>query len=293
MTTLLRRFVCLLAALTLCAAVPAAGAESAFTPIPWDAEVMPYAPHEDGYLPDEGGYHDDSLDIRIETFRRDDTTVMAVYVTIVDPSQLRTGVAGNWRSKKNAPVSKTLEKYGGVLGINGDFYTYHSQGIVVRNTETIRFSPVKGRETLIIDENGDFTILSPTTKEAFEAFEGQVVHAFCFGPGLVINGQELTDLSTVTMDNGKGKKTQRIAIGQLAPLSYLILTCEGPENKGSVGFDLLQMAALCKEMGCINAYNLDGGSSCTVAMRGEKINARSSNKIRYVSDIIFFATLVP
>lgn len=264
-----------------------------FTPIPWDAEVMPYAPHEECYLPDNAGYHDDSLDIRIETFRRDDTTVMAVYVTVADASQIRTGIAGNWKTKKTAPVSKTLAKYGGVLGINGDYYTYHSQGIVVRNTERIRFNPIAGRETLIIDDKGDFTIIRPTTKEAFESFEGTVVHAFCFGPGLVVDGEAITDLSKVTMDNGKGKKTQRIAIGQTGPLSYLILTCEGPENPGSVGFDLLQMAALCKELGCINAYNLDGGSSSTVAMRGEKINAVSSNKVRSVSDIIFFATLVP
>ncbi len=264
-----------------------------FTPIPWDAEVMPYAPHEECYLPDNTGYHDDSLDIRIETFRRDDTTVMAVYVTVADASQIRTGIAGNWKTKKTAPVSKTLAKYGGVLGINGDYYTYHSQGIVVRNTERIRFNPIAGRETLIIDDKGDFTIIRPTTKEAFESFEGTVVHAFCFGPGLVVDGEAITDLSKVTMDNGKGKKTQRIAIGQTGPLSYLILTCEGPENPGSVGFDLLQMAALCKELGCINAYNLDGGSSSTVAMRGEKINAVSSNKVRSVSDIIFFATLVP
>ncbi len=264
-----------------------------FTPIPWDAEVMPYAPHEECYLPDHTGYHDDSLDIRIETFRRDDTNVMAVYVTVADASQIRTGIAGNWKTKKTAPVSKTLAKYGGVLGINGDYYTYHSQGIVVRNTERIRFNPVAGRETLIIDDKGDFTIIRPTTKEAFESFEGTVVHAFCFGPGLVVDGEAITDLSKVTMDNGKGKKTQRIAIGQTGSLSYLILTCEGPENPGSVGFDLLQMAALCKEMGCINAYNLDGGSSSTVAMQGEKINAVSSNKVRSVSDIIFFATLVP
>ena len=293
MTTLLKRFASLLLALALCTALPCARAEETFTPIPWDAEVMPYAPHEDGYLPDNAGYHDDSLDIRIETFRRDDTTVMAVYVTIADPSQLRTGIAGSWISKRTAPVSKTLEKYGGVLGINGDYYTYHSQGIVVRNTQQVRMVPVKGRDTLIIDENGDFTILSPTTKEAFDAFEGQVVHAFCFGPGLVVDGQELTDLDQVSMDNGKGKKTQRIALGQTGPLSYLILACEGPENPGSVGFDLLQMAALCKELGCINAYNLDGGSSSTIAMQGEKINSVSSNKIRYVSDIIVFATLDP
>lgn len=287
----MKRLMALLAAMLL--ACTGACAEEAFTPIPWNSDPVPYAPHEDCYLPDHAGYHDDSLDIRIETFRRDDTTVMAVYVTLADASQLRTGTAGNWRTKRTAPVSKTLEQCNGVLGINGDYYTYHSQGIVVRNTELVRNNPVKGRETLIIDDKGDFTILRPTTKEAFEAFDGTVVHAFCFGPGLVVDGEPITDLSQVSMDNGKGKKTQRIAIGQLGPLSYLILTCEGPENKGSVGFDLLQMAALCKEMGCINAYNLDGGSSSTVAMRGEKINAKSSHKIRYVSDIIYFATLVP
>ena len=44
-------------------------------------------------------------------------------------------------------------------------------------------------------------------------------------------------------------------------------------------------------MGCINAYNLDGGSSCTVALNGKKINATSSGKVRYVSDIIYFGTL--
>ena len=253
---------------------------------------MPVGPHKSGYLPDNAGYHDDSIDVRIETFRRDDTTVMAVYVTIVDPSQLRTATAAaKYPSKATAPVTSMLKKANGVIGINGDYFAYHGQGIVVRNGRQLRNRPNKGRDTLIIDANANFTILQGTTEEMYEAFEGEVVHAFCFGPGLVVDGEPLTSLDHITLNCGKGRKTQRIAIGQLGPLQYLLLTCEGPENEGSVGFDLLQMAALCKELGCINAYNLDGGSSCTVALNGKKINATSSGKVRYVSDIIYFGTL--
>lgn len=279
--------------LLLCMAMAfSAAAEGDFTPVPWDVKTMPQGPHKSGYLPDNGGYHDDSIDVRIETFRRDDTTVMVAYVTIADPTQLRTATAAaKYPSKATAPVTAMLKKANGVIGINGDYFAYHGQGIVVRNTRQLRNKPNKGRDTLIIDQNGDFTIIQGTTKEKFEAFEGEVIQAFCFGPGLVVDGVPLTDLDTVTMDCGKSRKTQRIVIGQTGPLQYVLMTCEGPENEGSVGFDLLQMAQLCKELGCINAYNLDGGSSCTIALNGKKINATSSRKVRYVSDIIYFATL--
>lgn len=46
-------------------------------------------------------------------------------------------------------------------------------------------------------------------------------------------------------------------------------------------------------MGCINAYNLDGGSSSSVVLGGKKINALSTGKIRPVGDCIYFATLIP
>ena len=183
--------------------------------------------------------------------------------------------------------------YNGIVGINGDYFAYHSQGIVVRNGRQLRNRPNKGRDTLIIDANANFTIIKDTTAELYEAFEGEVIHAFCFGPGLVVDGEPLTSLDEVTLDCGKGRKTQRIAIGQTGPLEYVMVTCEGPENKGSVGFDLLQMAALCKELGCINAYNLDGGSSSSLVLNNKKINSLSTGKIRSIGDILYFITLQP
>ena len=291
----MKRGLRLIAAMLLCLLLtPCAGA-SGFDAIPYDMAPAPYAPHADSFLPDNAGYHDDSLDIRIETFRQYDTTIMAVYVTLTDASQIRTGTASPNQpvAQKANMVDRMAKYYNAVLAINGDYFSFHRQGVVVRNGVTLRSQYNINRDTLIIDANGDFTIITPTTEEAYLAFEGEVIHAFCFGPGLVVNGEQLTSVDDIVLDLGKNRETQRIAIGQLGPLSYLILATEGPENAGSTGLTLLEMAELCKEMGCVNAYNLDGGSSSTVALNYQKINALSSHKNRPVGDIIYFCTLVP
>ena len=144
----------LLAVLAACAA-----AEAALEPIPYSFEPAPYLPHEEGFLPDKAGYHDDSIDIRIERSRTLDTDYMAVYITLTDPSQIRCGLAADYPSKTTATVLTLAERFGGVLTINGDYFNYHNQGIVVRNGEQLRFRPTKNRDTLIIDDKGDFTIL--------------------------------------------------------------------------------------------------------------------------------------
>ncbi len=302
----MKRLFCLL----LLCLLPMTGLAEGFTPIPWTEIESPNAPNPACYLPDEGGYHDDSIDIRVEkTYwdqelnqldgpQKGSTTVMAVYVTLTDVSQFRTRSAGPFPSKKTRHVSDMTKRAKAVMGINGDYFIYHEQGIVYRNGKQLRMRPHKGRDTLIVDEKGDFHIITPTTKAAWEAYiggGGTVLHAFCFGPGLVVNGEPVKDLDDIHIDNGKGKKAQRMVIGQTGPLQYLILTNEGPESTDpkSVGFNLLQMAQLCKKLGLENAYNLDGGSSATVSLNNDKINSRSSHKIRLVGDCIWFATLVP
>ena len=255
--------------------------------------AAPFAPHQEAYLPEQSGYHDDSLDVRVETFRRHDTTVMAVYVRVADPSQLRTALAARPPSQKTVVVSTMAKKNNAVLAINGDYFSFHQSGVVVRGGKTWRNRPDGKRDILIVDENGSFTILPQCTKEDYASYTGTVMHAFCFGPGLVVDGQPLTSLEHADVGNAPAKATQRIAIGQTGPLEYLIIATEGPENKGSRGFTILQMAELCQEMGCVNAYNLDGGSSSSVVLDGKKINSLSTGKIRPVGDCIYFATLIP
>lgn len=302
---------CLLLSL-LC---PALAETASYDPLPWLDEsgkkmlAAPYAPNQDSYLPDQAGYHDDSLDIRIETtywtqdiVQMDEpgdgtTTVMTIYVKITDPTQVRTALAYPYPSKYTARVEKMAKRENAVLAINGDYFIYHSQGIVYRNTKKLREYICEYRDTMVIDTEGEMHIIQATTREKWNAYleaGGTVAHAFCFGPGLVIDGVVREEFDR-RLDNGPKTLAQRMIFGQINPMEFVIICTEGPESVSpkSVGFDLAGAAKLAAAFGLKNAYNLDGGSSCTVILNNEKINSPSNPKRREVGDCIYFATLVP
>ena len=307
------RLLTLLLALTL--ALPCAMAETAFAPIKdWIVDKQPapapYAPNPDAYLPDNGGYVDESLSILIETtYWTDDvqqvktqtdgvTAVMAIRVKLSDPTQFRTALASPYPSKQISRVEQMAARNNAVLAINGDFFNHHDSGIAYRNGRKMRFNANNLRELLIIDDQGDFHYLRPTSKKGWDAFEaagGVALHTYWFGPNLILeNGEPMTTF-TNNENNGPWMKAQRMVIGQVGKLEYLILCCEGPESTDykDQGFTLAQMAKLCVAFGMDNAYNLDGGSSTTVVLNGQKINSPSNPKRREVGDCIYFATLVP
>ena len=88
------------------------------------------------------------------------------------------------------------------------------------------------------------------------------------------------------------KPAQRMVVAQAGPLSYVCVATEGPENPGSVGLTIPQMAEFMGTLDVQSAYNLDGGSSSTMVLNNEKINALSTHKVRSICDILYFATLV-
>lgn len=275
---------------------PVAIGNQTYAALPWSATEAVCLPHPECYAENDMGYHDDSIDVRIETFRAYDTTVMAVYVTLADVSQFRTSFAGRTIHSQNTTFVYNMAKRAkAVLAINDDYCNLHAEGIVVRNGEVLRQKPHPHRDSLFVDKNGDFIMIRNCSKAQFDEIRDNVLHAFTFGPVLVMDGQPLTkeQMENSNRQNcGPGKPTQRIAISQTGPLQYLILSTEGPENKGSRGLTILEMAQLCVDMGLDNAYNLDGGSSSTVSMNNRKINSLTSKK-REVAGCIWFATLVP
>lgn len=251
----------------------------------------PYAPHADAYLPDETGYLDDSLSIRIEEFRAYDTTCLAAWIQVASPTQLRTELNKPYPSKSTAKASVIAKRVNAVLAINGDYFVYHNQGFIVRNGEVLREKFNEDYDTLIIDDKGDFTIIPSTTEEEIRTFTGNIVQAFTFGPGLVIDGVKTTEFPLKA--NTPNKETQRIAIAQMGPLSYLVVTTEGPENPGSTGLTLPEFAQVLYDLGAQNAYNLDGGSSSSLILNNKKINSLSTGKIRAVGDILYFISACP
>lgn len=302
---MIKRFLALLAMLAL---LGSSAAAEAWQPLPLGGPA-PYAPVASALSEDGMSYDDGTLSVWIETGEAHDTKVYYIYVNIKDPSQLRTAVAGQVKSKTTRKASLMAEENNAVLAVNGDFYSFNqkSPGIIFRNGERIRMNPKPDYDQLFIDDRGNLTPVAwPVDRKnftdyamaQFEAYtqEHTLLQAFCFGPALIVDGevQEIDYKTKVSC--GYPTPDQRLVFCQLDELSYLLIACEcWKQGDGQTGLTIPEMTELCVMRGAAQAYNLDGGNSLAVLLCGRRINGYneidSGTKEREIKDIIYFATL--
>ena len=266
--------------------------------LPVDLSAGP-KPNPEAYT--ENGYEDESIQVTVETLEEDGVIWHIARIRIASPTQLRTGIAGDkLTSKKTRYVSTMAEMYNAVIALNGDDYQNDTAktSFEYRMGEMIRNKSNKMKDILIIDEKGDFHLFIKsegmnTDKNRkvkdIDGFNGTIVNAFTFGPALVRDGELLTvDTGYGYNPNGKEPRT---AIGQTGELSYLFLIAEGRGE--SSGVTQQQLAEKMFALGCVQAYNLDGGNSAEMVFHGEMYKGMPGGSERPLNDIIYFATAVP
>lgn len=237
----------------------------------------------------ETEYKDPTLHVVIETGRKDNCDYWVARIKIAHPSQLRTAAAAGFENESTMQGVHLARRQNAVLAVNGDYYCYYRYGYLMRQGVLYLDQLHGDRDLLAIDEDGDFhIILSPEAGTMTDTINGKkLINVMHFGPGLVVNGE------IGSMENSywlvPEAKRQRMSIAQTGPLEYLVCCCAGPA-RGSYGMDLMQFAELLKELGAVNAYNLDGGDSTIMVFNGEKINDKKNKSTRAISDIMYFAS---
>ena len=245
-----------------------------------------YPPSEAGFDADNLSYHDDTLDVKLYQIRAYDTPIAVAFVQIASAAQMKTEQSKPYPSKTTVRVGEIAKRVKAVLAVNADWFTYHNTGIVYRNGELLRDRPNEDYDGLAIDVNGDFHILRPMTAENYAKLTVPVANSFVFGPALVIAGQQQEIV------NREVTYKQRLAIGQIAPLCYVLVATDGPDQPNSVGLSVPQLAELMQGLGAVTAYNLDGGQSTSMLMHQTKVNGQNPKNMRAVGDILYFTTAV-
>lgn len=280
------------AALLLTSVLAPAAAE--VTPLPID--LSGGRPYQAESCLSETLYEDESLRVEITEDRVDTTRVVIARVRIADPSQLRTAPAYAFDRDQTAMMTAIAQRVNAVLAINGDYYSYQATrgGYMIRQGEMYIDKPIKGRDVLIIDGNGDFTIEHEITEETLEKYAamGGIVNSFNFGPGLIVDG-EMTDSFGGTYNSAE-MKAARSCIAQVrrGEMEYLCIVTESSDDSVGGGLTLRQFAEYVATLGVENAYNLDGGNSAALIYLGEKITSVDDRDHRPLSDIIYFASAV-
>lgn len=227
------------------------------------------------------------MTISLTEQRIDDTTVYLVDVQTDDPSHLLTALADNSYGRNIKETTSTIAKANdAVLAINGDFYGFRSTGFVVRNGTLYRDSANGDTDALVIDKNGDFSIVNEATTDANTLDAQQVLS---FGPALVESGSIVVDENSEVGQSAASNP--RTAIGQIGTNHYLIVVSEG-RTDDSQGLSLYQLAQVMQDNGVQTGYNLDGGGSTTLYFNGKVVNqtvgGSGQSSERAVSDIVYF-----
>ena len=258
-----------------------------------------YGPHRNGFIANEEGknrgYLDGTISVKIDERLIRGNKVFFTWIQIADPSQLRTQFTDPYPSTTENNGDRIANRERSVLAINGDSCTGIRSGVVYRNETEYRTVSAGDFDQLVIDKNGDFHILLQPSAEDVTAYEGNILHSFVFGPGLVVDGvlQDLHARKNFGSGVKPGIKAQRQVLCQMEPLSYLIITTEGPEQAKDGGFTLYELADIAYQVGAVNAYNLDGGCTTWLILGTERVNNLRGNSLRGIMDMIYFVTAEP
>lgn len=95
-------------------------------------------------------------------------------------------------------------------------------------------------------------------------------HILSGGPYLVKDGEIFVDMTAEKLSS-IGGRNPRTAIGYTKDNHLIMLTADGREGE-SIGLTLNELAGIMKQLGCINAMNLDGGGSTVMYVNGQVVN---------------------
>ena len=298
-------------------------------PLPMDDLSYGPEPKNECYLSDNE-YVDESISVKIYEGRYADTDYVYAHVKISHPSQLRTAPAGIYKDGKgegrsvrrnqNYSFHQSSTQRGrlianaanAVISINGDYFTKSECKVVLRMGTQYRNRADGLRDLLIIDKQGNLSYLNAPTRADYTAYyeanKDNMYQVFCFGPVLVENGVSVLPMDYENGYIGAQKAAQRTALCQLGELEYMLVTSYGNQTEGNKGMTIPEFAKVCEiagrklnpENGCLLAFNLDGGNSTTMNFKRMdpalgtltyvKLNCPEIE--RFLSDIIYFATLV-
>lgn len=204
-------------------------------------------------------------------------------IYIQDITSLRCAVSDSSNNKDK--VNELAEQHGGIVATNGDYFLFHSSGLAIRNGELLRDSLHPDQDVCVLYQDGTMETYLKGQVDLDAIYAKMPYHAWSFGPRLLENGQPMTQFNTSVET-----WNPRCAIGYYEPGHYCLVVVDGRQEPDySYGMKMGALSMLMHELGCREAYNLDGGMTAMMAFDGEIISkpcggGRQSCDIVYVAE---------
>lgn len=245
---------------------------------------------------DDWNYKSDNIEIKVEKVTKgtgeDKVTYFVADVKTKDPSSIRSAFAKDTFGRNIVDTTSNIaEESNAIFAINGDYYGFRSDGVLIRNGTLYRDNPA--RTSMAFYNNGTLETFDETKTSSEDLISSGVIDTFSFGPVLVNNGTIEDDFDNVMIDTNFGNRSiqssnPRTAVGMIEPNHFIFVVVDGRKENYSKGMTLSELAKVMKSLGCVEAYNLDGGGSSTMYFMGRVVNnPLGRGTERKISDILY------
>ncbi len=258
--------------------------------------VLPQVQADKSYKVTDDSYTSDTKTIKISKVEtgsgNNKVTYFVADVTIKDATQLRSAFADNkFGQNITEYTSKIAQDNNAIFAINGDYYGFRKDGIVIRNG--VLFRDKGAREGLAFYSDGTMKAYDETQTSGEELVNEGVINTLSFGPALLSNGEIIDGIEDVEVDTNFGNHSiqgsqPRTGTGMIDKNHFVFVVVDGRSKGYSKGVTMNEFAEIFKNLGCSLAYNIDGGGSSAMYFNGEVVNnPLGKNRERGTSDILY------
>lgn len=229
----------------------------------------------------ENSYQSANVNVTLTQMREFGTEIYIADVYVKDISCLRTAFGKDTFGRGfYERANQISERKGGIVTITGDLYGGRKNGVVIRNGMLYREDLNLKRDVGVLYWDGSMKCFSPKDFNARIEMEQGAYQAWNFGPMLLDkDGNAMTEFNSKV-----NPANPRSAIGCFEPGHYCLVVVDGRSYQ-SAGISLQNLSALMERLGCVAAYNLDGGETAAMAA-GDELVSKPADGGRACSDFI-------
>ena len=228
----------------------------------------------------ENSYRSENVNVTLTHVEESGLAYTVADIYISDLKYLRAAFGPKGYGSRGLTADLAAEN-DAVVAISGDYYSARQEGIVVRNGVLYREKRFEDVCLLLSDGRMVTVPAAAVNLDAIKAAAPWQV--WSFGPRLLDDeGKAIPKIP-----HAVERKNPRSAIGYVEPGHYYFVQVDGRGAFGSHGMTLEELSALFESLGCVSAYNLDGGQTAGIAWGGELVSfayGRSVSDIIYITD---------
>ena len=232
----------------------------------------------------ENSYTSPDISITVDEVNEENLTYYVADIYVRDITCFQTALAENtYGSGFRDSIEDMAVLNNALLAVNGDYYGNTTEGVVIRNGVIYRANPTDC-DVCVLYYDGSMKVMPGSSFSVEEAVEDGAWQAWTFGPALLdAGGNPITAFASTSRITNANPRT---AIGYYEPGHYCLVVVDGRGE--SSGISLPRLSRLFDTLGCIAAYNLDGGNSSIMVWGNEVINNPSGGG-RESSDALLIA----